>query len=105
MRTFRRTPETITTIGIDLGKNTFHLVGLDKRGAMALQRKVSRSQLEHRLSNVPRCLIGMEACSGSHHIGRQLTALGHDVRLIPAQHVNRSSRGTRTTAVMLKRLR
>jgi transposase len=82
-----KTPETITTIGIDLGKNTFHLVGLDKRGAIALQRKVSRSQLEHRLSNVPRCLIGMEACSGSHHIGRQLTALGHDVRLIPAQHV------------------
>jgi transposase len=55
----------ITTIGIDLGKNTFHLVGLDKRGAIAPQRKVSRSQLEHRLSNVPRCLIGMEACSGS----------------------------------------
>jgi hypothetical protein len=87
MRTFRRTPETITTIGIDLGKNTFHLVGLDKRGAIALQRKVSRSQLEHRLSNVPRCPIGMEACSGSHHIGRQLSALGHDVRLIPAQYV------------------
>src|SRR5438105_7537586 len=80
-------PETIATIGIDLGKNAFHLVGLDKRGAIALQRKVSRSQLEHRLSNVPRCLIGMEACSGSHHIGRQLTALGHDVRLIPAQYV------------------
>ena len=87
MRTSQKTPETITTIGIDLGKNTFHLVGLDKRGAIALQRKVSRSQLEHRLSNVPRCLIGMEACSGSHHIGRQLTALGHDVRLIPAQYV------------------
>src|SRR5260221_2136499 len=87
MRTSQKTPETITTIGIDLGKNTFHLVGLDKRGAIALQRKVSRSQLEHRLSNVPRYLIGMEACSGSHHIGRQLTALGDDVRLIPAQHI------------------
>ena len=86
MRTSQKTPGTIATIGIDLGKNTFHLVGLDKRGAIALQRKVSRSQLEHRLCNVPRCLIGMEACSGSHHIGRQLTALGHDVRLIPAQH-------------------
>src|SRR5690349_7734547 len=68
MRTSQTTPGTIATIGIDLGKNTFHLVGLDKRGAIALQRKVSRSQLEHRLSNVPRCLIGMEACSGSHHI-------------------------------------
>ena len=41
MRTSQKTPETITTIGVDLGKNTFHLVGLDKRGAIALQRKVS----------------------------------------------------------------
>jgi hypothetical protein len=81
MRTSQKTPETITTIGIDLGKNTFHLVGLDKRGAIVLQQKVSRGQLGRRLSNIPRCLIGMEACSGSHHIGRQLAALGHDVRL------------------------
>ena len=87
MRTSQKTPETITTIGIDLGKNTFHLVGLDKRGAIVLQLKVSRGQLGRCLSNMPRCLIGMEACSGSHHIGRQLAALGHDVRLIPAQYV------------------
>jgi transposase len=78
---------TIATIGIDLGKNTFHLVGLDRRGAIVSQLKVSRSQLERRLVNVPPCLVGLEACSGSHHIGRRLTALGHDVRLIPAQYV------------------
>ena len=78
---------TIATIGIDLGKNTFHLIGLDRRGAIVLQLKLSRSQLERRLANVPHCLIGIEAYSGSHHIGRQLTALGHDVRLIPAQYV------------------
>jgi transposase len=78
---------TIATIGLDLGKNTFHLVGLDRRGAIVLQLKLSRGQLERRLANVPRCLIGMEACSGSHHIGRRLTELGHDVRLIPAQYV------------------
>src|SRR4029453_14733206 len=80
-------PCDITTIGIDIGKNTFHLIGLDGRGAIALQLKVSRAQLERRLANVPPCLIGMEACSGAHHIGRQLEALGHDVRLIPAQYV------------------
>lgn len=68
--------DAITTIGFDLGKNTFHLVGLDKRGAIVLQQKVSRAQLERRLANIPRCLIGMEACSGSHHIGRQLSAQG-----------------------------
>jgi hypothetical protein len=55
------------------------LVGLDKRGA--------RHQLGRRLSNISRCLIGMEACSGTHFIARQLMALGHDVRLIPAQYV------------------
>src|SRR6201984_79587 len=80
-------PTTITTIGIDLGKYTFHLVGLDRRGAIGSQLKLSRGQLERRLANVPPCLIGMEACSGSHHIGRRLRALGHDVRLIPAQYV------------------
>jgi transposase len=80
-------PSTIATIGLDLGKNTFHLVGLDRRGAIVLQLKLSRTQLERRLANVPRCLIGMEACSGSHHIGRRLTELGHAVRLIPAQYV------------------
>jgi transposase len=80
-------PSTVATIGIAIGKNTFHLVGLDPRGSIVLQLKTSRQQLERRLVNVPRCLIGMEACSGAHHIGRQLQALGHDVRLIPAQYV------------------
>src|SRR5438034_7101610 len=87
MRTSQKTAGIITTIGIDLGKNTFHLIGFDRRGAIILQQKVSRGQLERRLANIPRCLIGMEACSGSHHIGRQLQAAGHDVRLIPAQYV------------------
>ncbi len=55
-----KTPAAISTIGIDIGKTTFHLIGLDQRGAIVLQQKVSRSQLERRLANVPRCLIGME---------------------------------------------
>ena len=87
MRTSQNTAETINTIGIDVGKNTFHLVGLDKRGAIVLQQKVTRHQLGRRLSNISRCLIGMETCSGTHFIARQLAALGHDVRLIPAQYV------------------
>jgi transposase len=81
------TSVAIATIGLDIGKNIFHLVGLDKRGAIALRIKVSRGQVERRLATVPHCLIGLEACSGSHHIGRQLAALGHDVRLLPAQYV------------------
>ena len=81
------TSPTVATIGIDIGKNTFHLIGLDHRGNIVLQLKTSRDQLERRLANVPHCLVGMEACSGAHHIGRQIEALGHDVRLIPAQYV------------------
>src|SRR5262249_34590869 len=77
----------VSTIGIDLGKNSFHLVDLDQRGAIVLQLKCSRAQLERRLANIPSCLIGMEACCGAHYIARQLAALGHDVRLIPAQYV------------------
>ena len=49
-------PSTVTTIGIDIGKNTFHLVGLDPRGSIVLQLKTSRQQLERRLANVP-CVI------------------------------------------------
>jgi transposase len=77
----------IATLGIDLGKNTFHLVGQDQRGAIVLRLKLSRPQLTQRLANIPPCLIGMEACAGAHHIGRHLQALGHNVRLMPAQYV------------------
>lgn len=69
----------------DRHRNSFHLIGFDQRGAVVWQLKCSRAQLERRLVNIPSCLIGMEACSGAHYIGRQLTALGHDVRLIPAR--------------------
>ncbi|HMF11733.1 MAG TPA: IS110 family transposase, partial [Gemmataceae bacterium] len=55
------TPSTVATIGIDIGKNIFHLVGLDQRGHVVLQLKTSRGQLDRRLANVPCCLIGMEA--------------------------------------------
>jgi transposase len=71
----------ISVIGIDIGKNSFHIVGLDDRGATVLRQKWSRSQVEARLANVPRCLIGMEACVGAHHLNRKLQVLGHDDRL------------------------
>jgi transposase len=85
----------IATLGIDLGKNSFHLVGQDQRG-VALRIKLSRPQLTQQLANLPPCLIGMEACAGAHHIGRQLQALGHDVRLIPAHYVKLFLKGHKT---------
>jgi transposase len=78
----------VATLGIDIGKNSFHLIGLDARGAIVLRQKLSRGQVEARLANMPSCLIGMEACVGAHHLSRQLLALGHDVKLIPAQFVS-----------------
>ena len=85
--------EAVATIGIDIGKNTFHLVGFDKIGAIALRQKLSRSQVDTRLANMLPCLIGMEACVGAHHSSRQLKALGHDARLMPARYVRPYSKG------------
>ena len=77
----------ISTIGIDIGKNSFHFVGFDARGGIVIRRQCSRTQLVRALANVPPCLVGMEACCGAHHLGRILIAQGHDVRLIPPQYV------------------
>ena len=96
MHTHVKSSNPVTTIGLDIGKNTFHLIGLDKRGAIAMRIKVSRNQLVRRLVNLPPCLIGLETGCGSHHIARQIVPLGHDVRLIPAQYVKPFLNGTAT---------
>ena len=83
----------IAVIGIDIGKNSFHIVGLDDRGAIVLRQKWSRGQVEARLANVPPYLIGIEACVGAHHLSRKLKALGHDARLMPAKYVRPYSKG------------
>jgi transposase len=75
------------TIGIDLGKTVFHLVGLDLRGEVVVRKKFSRSQLLRFTANVHVGLIGMEACGGSHFLGRALREQRDEVRLIPAQYV------------------
>jgi hypothetical protein len=83
----------VAVIGIDICKNSFHIVGLDSRGAIVLRQKWSRGQVEARLANMPPCLIGMEACVGAHHLSRKLKALGHDARLMPAKYVRPYSKG------------
>jgi transposase len=84
---------TVATMGIDIGKNSFHVVGLDRRGAIVLRQKWSRSQIEARVANMPPCLIGMEACVGAHHLSRKLQSQGHDARLMPAKYVRPYSKG------------
>src|ERR1700751_3815118 len=80
-------------IGIDIDKNSFHIVGQNQRGAIVVRQKWSRGQVEARFANLPACRIGMEACVGAHHLGRTLTALGHDARLMPAKYVRPYSKG------------
>jgi transposase len=77
----------IYALGIDLGKTVFHLVGVDESGQVVVRKRCSRTQLLVFTSNLQVQLIGMEACSGAHFLGRALREQGHDVRLMPAQYV------------------
>ena len=77
------TIHAVTAIGIDMGKNTLHMIGLDSRGAIVLREKVSRGRITLRLANLPPCLIGIEAGMATHYVARELTALGHEVKQVP----------------------
>jgi transposase len=77
----------ISTLGIDLSKTTFHVIGLNARGEIVLRKKFSRKQLLVFTANRQQMLIGMEACGGAHYLARALREQGHDVRLMPAQYV------------------
>ena len=77
----------IYALGIDLGKTVFHLVGLDESGKVVVRKRCSRTQLLAFTANIQVQLIGMEACSGAHFLGRALREQGHEVRLMPAQYV------------------
>src|SRR5260370_26021236 len=77
----------IANVGVDIGKNAFHICAMNAKGTIVLRERLTRTALPKRLANIPPCLIGMEACAGAHHIGRKLASLGHDVRLMPAKYV------------------
>ena len=77
----------ITTIGIDLAKSVFQVHGVDDRGKVILRKQLKRSQFALFFSNLPACLIGMEACGSAHHWARKLQSFGHTVKLIAPQFV------------------
>jgi transposase len=77
----------IHSVGIDLGKTTFHLVALGEAGKVLVKKKFTQRQLLTYTANLQASLIGLEACSGAHFLGRALRKQGHDVRLVPAQFV------------------
>ena len=100
----RKFDTAVVTIGIDPGKNTLHLVGLDALGEIVLREKVARARIISWLANVPPCLIGIEAGMGSHYLTRGLRALGHDVTQVPPLYAKPSGRLTKMTFEMRMRL-
>ena len=77
----------VVTIGLDLAKTVFQVHGVDATGEVVVRRKIRRSHLLQFFAKQPACLIGMEACASSHYWARELIALGHEVKLMPAQYV------------------
>lgn len=84
-----------TIAGLDIAKNNFHVVCFNERFKELRKRMLRRNQVLPFFANMPVCLIGMEACASSHYWGRELSKLGHEVRLIPPQHVKAYVRGNK----------
>src|SRR5204863_5549994 len=77
----------VTTIGLDLAKQVFQVHGVDAQGATVLRKQLRRAQVLAFFSRLPPCLVGLEACATAHYWARELRALSHEVRLMPAQYV------------------
>jgi transposase len=78
---------TVTIIGLDIAKSVFQVHGVDAQGEAVVRRRLTRGRLLKFFAGLPPCLIGIEACSSSHYWARELVALGHEVKLMPAQYV------------------
>jgi len=77
----------LTTIGLDIAKHVFQVHGVDQHGMAVLRKRLSRGRVLAFFANLPRCVIGLEACGGAHYWARELTKVGHEVRLMPPQYV------------------
>ena len=90
---FESTAPALTVIGIDIGKDVFHVVGFDADGKIALRRKIKRLALTDTFRKLPPCVVGMEACLSAHFVSRTLRQLGHEPRIIPAIYVKPFAKG------------
>ena len=77
----------VSTIGLDTAKRVFQVHGVDEAGAVVLRRQLRRTEVLKFFGKLPRCVVGMEACAGAHYWGREIAALGHEVRLMPPTRV------------------
>jgi len=82
-----------TIIGLDLAKDIFHIVGINKVGKQQKKKKLKRTQLSRFFVQLPTCKVAMEACASAHYWARELSAMGHEVMLLPPQHVKAYLRG------------
>ena len=94
---------SLAVIGVDIGKEVFHIVGLGVDGKIAFRRKIRRSGLRDAFEKLPPCIVGMEACLSAHFVSRLLRALEHKPRIIPRSMSNPSSRARRTITTMPRR--
>ena len=85
-RTTKRNASELSVIGIDIGKDVFHIVGFDRRGTVVLRRKIKRLALAATFEKLPRCIVGLEACLSAHFVSRTLRRLGFEPRIIPAKY-------------------
>jgi transposase len=85
--------EELAVIGIDIGKETFHLVGFDRSGQLVMRKQIKRLVLPTTFEQLPRCVVGMEACLSAHFVSRTLRGLGFDPRIIPAIYVKPFNKG------------
>ena len=77
----------VITIGVDLAKSVFQVHGVDASGLPVIRRQLKRSQVLGFFKKLPPCLVGMEACASSHYWAREITQVGHEVRMMPARYV------------------
>lgn len=77
----------IAVLGVDLGKNTCSVAGIDASGSVVLRRRMRHEGVIKLASKLPQCVVAMEACCGAHHLGRLLRDLGHEVRLMSPEYV------------------
>ena len=79
----------LTTIGLDLAKHVFQVHAVNEAGTVVLRKQLRRVQVVAFFAKLPACVVGMEACATAHHWARELSALGHTVRLVPPRYVKR----------------
>ena len=85
--------EALMSVGIDIGKDEFHLVGFDPDGNVVVRKKIKRMALEKTFKELPFCIVGMEACLSAHFVSRSLRKMGFEPRIIPAIYVKPFNKG------------